>query len=93
MEVALPRNVGTRTKIFLFEDYILNAVATRPGVMVKDLYKEIKALGYEGKTTAAYENIGRYMPKWDKVIYPKDWPRVYWRPAQVSLFYIEKKMR
>jgi hypothetical protein len=82
--------VGGRTKIFLYEDYIRNAVATRPGVTIKDLYNEIKAMGYEGKTTAAYENIGKYMPKRDKVIYPKDWPRVYWTPAQVSLLLYRK---
>lgn len=85
MEVALPKNAPSRTKIFLYEDYIRNAVATRPGVLIKDLYKEIKALGYEGKTTQGYANISKYMAKREKIEYPKDLPLVYWRPAQVSL--------
>jgi transposase len=55
LEVALPKNSASRTKIFLFEDYIRNAVATRPGVLVKDLYYEIKALGYERKKTVVMQ--------------------------------------
>jgi hypothetical protein len=85
MEIALPKNVSSRTKIFLFQDYIRNAVATRPGVLIKDLYKEIKAMGYEGKTTQGYEHIGQYMLKRNKIVYPKDLPRVYWRPAPGKL--------
>jgi hypothetical protein len=85
MEVVLPKNSPLRTKIFLYGDYIRNAVATRPGVLIKDLYHEIKAMGYKVKTTQGYINISKYMLKREKIIYPKDLPLMYWRPAQLSL--------
>lgn len=85
MEVALPKSCPGKAKIFQYEDYIQKAIATRPGVLIKDLYNEIKALGYKGKTTQGYTYISRYMPKREKVSYPKDQPLVYWRPAKVSL--------
>jgi transposase len=85
MEAALPKSSPLRTKIFLYEDYIRNAVATRPGILIKDLYEDIKALGYEGKITQGYVNISKYVEKHEKIKYPKDLPLAYWRPAQVSL--------
>lgn len=85
MEVALPKSYSSRTKIFLYEDYIRNAIATRPGVLIKDLYKEIKDLGYKGKTTQGYVDIGKYVGKREKIEHPKDLPLVYWRPSQVSI--------
>jgi len=84
-QVALPKSSTSKTNWLVFEDYIKNAIATRPGVFIKDLYIEIKALGYKGKTTTGYANIGRYMPDKVKVIYPKELPRQYWRPAEVSI--------
>jgi hypothetical protein len=89
-EIAVPKNVGSSTKIFLFEDYIKNAVVTRPGVRVKTLYEEIKAMGYKGKKSVENANIAKYMPQKGRIIYPEDSPTVYWKPAQVIFYYIER---
>lgn len=85
LDVALPKCSPYKTNLFLFEDYIINAIATRPGILIKDIYKEIKALGYRGKQTTGYANIGKYMPEKARMIYPKELPLQFWRPAEVSL--------
>ncbi len=83
--VALPKSAPSKTNIFLFEDYIVNAISTRPDILIKDIYVEIKALGYRGKQTTGYASIRKYMPDKARVIYPKELPLQYWRPAEVSL--------
>lgn len=39
----------------------------------------------------AYENIGKYIPKRGRVIYPKEMPQVYWKASQVSLLLYRKE--
>jgi len=85
LEVALPKNSPAKSNIFVFEEYVLNAIATRPGVLITELYKEIKVLGFTGKKTVGHQHISKYMPKRARIIHPKELPLLHWRPAQVSL--------
>jgi hypothetical protein len=58
---------------------------------VKELYYEIAALGYEEKKTVGYANLSKYIPKHGRIIYPKELPLCYWRPAQVSFLLYGKE--
>lgn len=88
MQVALPKNYPSRLAVFQFGDHIKNAIATRPNVLIKELYQEICSLGYRAKRTAAYAAINKYMPKKGRIVYPREEPLQYWRPAEVArLFY------
>lgn len=90
LEKAMPKNCISRTNLHLFENYIRDAVAKRPGVLIRDLYHEIKAMGYDGSRSVGYARIGNYMNTFSQEHYLKDIPQANWKPADVSFLFYKK---
>lgn len=90
LEKAVPKNCISRTNLHSFENYIRDAVAKRPGVLISDLYHEIKAMGYDGSRSVGYARIGNYMNTFSQEHYFKDIPQANWKPADVSFLFYKK---
>jgi len=59
-------------------------IADNPTIEIKEIWKVIRSMGYNGRQTAAYEQIGRIKGKREREFIPKI-PSVFWLPSKVSL--------
>lgn len=76
-----------------FEDFIKGTVTARPDISIKELYAELRKIGYAARRTAAYTQLRQYVNQkisGEKMIDPSLKARMIWRPSSVSLSFYKK---
>jgi transposase len=82
-EVLPKKRVPAASNIFLYEKVVRQLIEENPSIEVKKIWRVIKSMGYNGKQTAAYDQIGRIKGKKKHEYIPKI-PTVFWLPSRVS---------
>lgn len=72
-----------RVNIASFDDYIIGRIKQQSDVQKMILYKELKAMGYNGCRSVAFEHLNRYI---------KPEPKFH-TPALPDIFYMPSKLR
>lgn len=73
-----------RSSLALFNDYIIGRINEQPDVQKMILYKELKAKGYKGCRSVAFEYLNRYMKSEPKFHLPK-LPDIFYMPSKLRL--------
>lgn len=73
-----------RSSIALFDEYIVRRINEQPDVQKMILYKELKAKGYKGCRSVAFEYLNRYMKPEPRFHVPK-LPDIFYMPSKLRL--------
>ncbi|MFW2475922.1 MAG: ISL3 family transposase [Sediminibacterium sp.] len=77
------KKVPTATNMFLYEDKVRELLKSNPKIETKQIWAEIRLLGYNASHTTAYEQIGKIRGSGTKVKVNKA-PDIFWIPSRTS---------
>ena len=89
LDVPPPKNT-TKTNIATFNEYIQQRMEEDKNIQVIQLWKEIKAKGYNGCRSVVYEYLKEYVNPQKKISMPDQQP-IAWIPSKVSLLLYRKE--